>query len=145
MSKSRTTNIRAQYNAAAAFERDKNYTEAIKLYENVVKWEPLHLDAQHRLMVLYRKIKEPNKEIKIIKRAITAYRKGIESDQRDWLKRNKEKADLTRELASSLGLLATNGLPLYQNETLLKWENRLLLLEERIARSKLKKPMKKKS
>ncbi|MGN8055418.1 hypothetical protein ACTJKN_04035 [Pedobacter sp. 22163] len=145
MSKSRTTNIRAQYDVAAAFKRDKNYVDTIKLYENVVKSEPLHLDAQHRLMVLYRKIKEPNKEIKIIKRAITAYRKRIKSDQHGWLKRNKEKADLTRELASSLGLLDTNGLALYQNETLFKWENRLLLLEQRLARSKLKKPTKKNS
>lgn len=136
------TSIQADYEHALKLEKEGNLQEAALSYETIVKAKPMFVFAQHRLMIVYRKLKAKDKEIIAIKKAIIAYKKGIETRQRQWLKINKQKADLSRELAQSLGLLGTNGLPLYQDENIAKWQQRLDGLSARIANAKIKKTRK---
>jgi len=134
-----------QYTSAIELEKEKRYSEAVKIYESIVSGNPLNIDAHNRLMVLYRKLKDSAKELRTINRAVKAYQQKIESDQKLWIKSNREKAELSKQLASSLGMLNEKGQPAYENETLSKWKVRLSRLKERMAKAKLKtkRPIKK--
>src|SRR5688572_18249710 len=72
-----------------ALQKVKHYTELIKLakvyeaegelpqaaenYEQVLKQHPLEEQAYTRLMIIYRKLKEPKKELKVIIKGIDAF------------------------------------------------------------------------
>lgn len=85
------TSIQADYEHALKLEKEGNLQEAALSYETIVKAKPMFVFAQHRLMIVYRKLKAKDKEIKAIKKAIITYKKGIEARQRQWLKINKQK------------------------------------------------------
>jgi tetratricopeptide (TPR) repeat protein len=112
------------YHHGRALEGQKCYTEAAVQYAEILKMDPLHIDAGNRLMIVYRKLKAYRKELAVITKAIEAHRKHIESSQRAWIKSHQKIADLTRSLAQTLGLLDSKGLPLYENELLEKWQRR---------------------
>ena len=73
-----------------SLEKSKHYTELIKLakvfeaegdleqaaenYEKVLKQHPLEEQAYTRLMIIYRKLKEPKKELKVITKGIDAFK-----------------------------------------------------------------------
>lgn len=143
MSIRKKNSLQADYQHALKLEQDDNLKEAAAIYEAIVKAKPMFAAAQHRLMVIYRKMKASVKELKVIQRALLNYKKGMEESQRQWLKTNKQKAELSRELAESLGLLGANGLPLYHDENIEKWEKRLVLLNAKLTKAKTK-PTKKK-
>jgi tetratricopeptide (TPR) repeat protein len=47
-----------------------NYREAIRIYTNLLKAEPANPGYHQRLMILYRKLKDPKGELRVIDKAI---------------------------------------------------------------------------
>lgn len=90
-------------------------------------------------MILLRKAKSKEREVKLIKLAITAFQKSHQTKQQDWLKQNQAKADSSRELAQVLGLLEPTGLPKRDDTVIEKWQTRLYLMEYRIKNARKKK------
>ena len=127
-----------QYNAALDLEKSGDQTGAIKMYHKAVTTDAYNAHAWNRQMILYRKLKTKEDEVKLIKTAIAEYQKSIETQQQNWVQTNKAKADDTRQLAEALGLLQSNGLPLSDDTTLEKWNTRLYLLEYRIKNARKK-------
>ncbi len=143
---SRRKQIRSKEQFAAALELEKtgDTTGALKLYQKSTATDPANSHAWNRQMVLLRKAKSKEEEVKLIKLAITEFQKSHETKQQDWLKENQAKADSTRELAQVLGLLEPTGLPKSDDTIIEKWQTRLYLLEYRIKNARKKKtPIKK--
>jgi tetratricopeptide (TPR) repeat protein len=128
-----------QSEAALELEKSGDHAAAIKLYEKAAVTDPLNVQAWNRQMILYRKSRPKEDEIKLIKTAIDGYKKAAETQQQEWLNENKAKADSSRELAKVLGLLEPSGLPKSDDSTLEKWETRLYLLEYRLKNARKKK------
>ncbi|MDR6781952.1 tetratricopeptide (TPR) repeat protein [Pedobacter africanus] len=114
------------------FEQEQLYAEAAKQYEKILKGNPVHVDANNRLMIVYRKLKQYRKESVLISKAIAAHEKEIEAKQQQWIKEHSKMAELSRPLAQSLGLLNTKGLPVHENELLDKWKRRKEVVVKKI-------------
>ena len=143
---SRRKQIRSKEQFAAALELEKagDTTGALKLYQKSTATDPANSQAWNRQMILLRKAKSKEEEVKLIKLAIAALQKSHQTKQQDWLKENQAKADSTRELAHVLGLLEPTGLPKSDDNIIEKWQTRLYLVEYRIKNARKKKtPIKK--
>ncbi|MDN3588806.1 hypothetical protein QWY86_19145 [Pedobacter aquatilis] len=130
------------FKEAKALESTKDLNDLPRVasfYEKLIKLNPLHIDANNRLMVVYRKLGESTKEVKIIKSAIKSYQDNIDKDRNEWIKENKAKAAASSKLAETMGLIDIKGKPVYENEILSGWKNRLMLLQSRISKSKATK------
>jgi len=144
MSRRKQIRSKEQFAAALELERAGDNAAALKLYRKSATTDPANSHAWNRQMVLLRKTKSKEDEVKLIKLAIAEYRKSYETKQQDWLKENRAKADSTRELAHVLGLLEPTGLPKSDDTIIGKWQNRLYLLEYRIKNAREKKTQLKK-
>lgn len=120
------------YLQGQSLEQEKSYAEAARQYEKILKSNPIHIDANNRLMIVYRKLKEYKKEFALIIKAISAHEKRIEENQRQWIKEHSKMATLSRPLAKSLGLLTTKGLPVQENELLDRWKRRKAILSKKL-------------
>ncbi|RYE53205.1 MAG: tetratricopeptide repeat protein, partial [Sphingobacteriales bacterium] len=132
------------YHAARDLEKSGDHAGAIKLYQKAVKTDPLNIQAWNRQMILYRKSKSREDEVRLIKTAISEYKKQTEGLQQQWLQENKAKVESSRDLAKVLGLVESNGTPLSNDTILEKWQTRLYLLGYRLknARKKTSKKLK---
>lgn len=144
MSRRKQIRSKEQFAAALELERAGDNAAALKLYQKSAITDPANSHAWNRQMVLLRKTKSKEAEVKLIKLAIAEYQKSHETKQQDWLKENRAKADSTRELAHVLGLLESSGLPKRDDTIIEKWQTRLYLLEYRIKNARKKKTSSKK-
>ncbi|QNN42938.1 hypothetical protein [Pedobacter roseus] len=144
MSRRKQIRSKEQFAAALELERAGDNSAALKLYRKSAITDPANSHAWNRQMVLLRKTKSKEDEVRLIKLAIAEYRKSHETKQQDWLKENQAKADSTRELAHVLGLLEPTGLPKSDDTIIGKWQTRLYLLEYRIKNARKKKTSSKK-
>jgi tetratricopeptide (TPR) repeat protein len=58
---------------AKAYEAEGELESAAENYEQVIKQHPLEEQAYSRLMIIYRKLKEPKKELKVINKGLDAF------------------------------------------------------------------------
>jgi len=113
-------------------ERDGQLKDAVKQYLLVLKRNPAHIEANNRLMMVYRRLHEYSKEILLIKDAVMALELEKEQQQGRYINDHPEKARDTRELALTLGLLGKKGLPLVENEAVLRWQKRLPVIQKKL-------------
>jgi tetratricopeptide (TPR) repeat protein len=121
--KKRTSNRLILVEAKEAESQGDN-DRAVTLYQQAVKNDPLEEQAWQRLMVLHRKQKDYNGELKIINLALKAYETHSREVQQQWLQKNKKAAPLIKSLAKSLGLMNSNGVMIDHNPILDKWIHR---------------------
>lgn len=117
-------------------EKEGDLKTAEKLYQQVLKTDPAIYQAYDRLMIIYRRQKDSQKEIEIIKLATDNFKNNYLERQRVWIEKNEIAAGLSRDLAISLGLMDKDGLPLTSDPLLIKWDKRLTLLEKRMEKKK---------
>ena len=139
MATRKTIKSEQHYHAARDLEKLGDQAGAVQLYQKAVKTDPLNVHAWNRQMVLYRKSKSREEEIKLIETAISEYKKEAETHRQNWLKENETKVESSRELAKVLGMLEANGMPVNDDTALEKWRTRLYLLEYRLKNSRKKK------
>lgn len=140
----RKSTIHSRLRAAQQTEKQGELTVALALYAKVTASAPLQAEAWHRQMVILRRLKRPQQELQLIKKAISAYRKGNTDAQRDWINTNRDKVENSRALAQTLGLIDEEGLPNNSDQVTDKWTQRLMLLETRLKNAE-KRSAKKKS
>jgi len=123
-------------------EKDGDLKAAEKLYLKVLKTSSSTSIAYDRLMIIYRRQKDSRKEVEIIKQAIANFKTNYLERQKGWIERNEIAAGLSKDLAISLGLMDKEGLPVFPDPLLVKWQNRLVLLEKRMEKGKRAKKVK---
>jgi tetratricopeptide (TPR) repeat protein len=112
---------------AQAHEREGELKEAAAAYEKLLKKKPLNEAVYNRLMMLYRQLKEYEKELKVIKHGIAAFE--------DLYKKKSPGAKVARlsaALARSTGLVDKKGKDVYEPGPLGRWRKRKAIVEKRL-------------
>ena len=111
---------------AEQLEAEDKLEEAAKVYELVIKSKPLDEHPYNRLMIIYRKLKQPKDELRVIKFAIAAFEaKYIKKS------RSKKLTDLSNALMKSSGLANSKGKLMVYPEPIGKWMKRKELVEKK--------------
>jgi tetratricopeptide (TPR) repeat protein len=109
------------------------WKEAAAVYEKMIKLHTLEERAYDRLMIAYRKLKDPAKELKAIKAGIAAFE--------ELYKKNKKTPDrkviqISRALQKATGLLDKKGASLYHPEPINRWLKRKAVVEKLLKKKK---------
>jgi tetratricopeptide (TPR) repeat protein len=112
---------------AEKLEAEGKLEEAAKLYEAVIRTATLDEHPYNRLMIIYRKLKQPKDELRVIKTAIASF-------ESKYIKRSRSKklTDLSNALMRSSGLTNAKGKLLVYPEPIGKWMKRKQLLEKKM-------------
>ncbi|MET0393458.1 MAG: hypothetical protein ABW019_09975 [Chitinophagaceae bacterium] len=102
---------------------------AARAYEKVIRLDRLHEFAYNRLMIIYRKLKEYQKELKVIDAGIAAYQTFFASHKK---KKSKKITDLSLRLSKAAGLTDKKGNSLYAPEPVGRWKKRKAVVEKRL-------------
>lgn len=113
---------------AAEKEREGEIEEAIALYEKLLKTTRLNEKIYDRLMILYRKNKNPEKELGVINKAIAAF----ESHYSKPKKYSKKIIALSSRLEKATGLTDKKGNSLFEPQPLRRWKKRKKTVEKRL-------------
>ena len=125
--------IKELFERARSFEAEGNYDKAIKYYTAIIKKKPMNEAAYNRLMILYRKLKEYQKEITVIDQAIEIF----ESEARSGDKQVEGKiGKLSLSLGRLTGLIDKKGKSLYDPEPVASWKKRKQLAKKRLKTKK---------
>jgi len=126
----------------AAEEEAKGNTEgAIRYYEEAIKDERADEMPYNRLMILYRKEKKYNDELRVINKGIKVftqfYKKSIAKTAK-----GKKLSDLSEAFMMSAGLKDRKGTLVYQPEPIGRWMKRKEIASRKIQdpRSKIQEP-----
>ena len=102
---------------------------AIKNYLSILRKEQLNSAVYNRLMIVYRKQKEYQKEAELIKKAIEIYEAYYAKHQPS---HSAKVTSLSRALAISTGLADRKGKGLYNPEPIATWKKRLFNLKKKL-------------
>ena len=120
-----------------AHAKDKEATgewkEAATLYEKLIKIHPLEEKAYDRLMIAYRKLKEPRKELNAIKTGIAEFEQLYKKSKKT---PDKKVIHISKALEKAMGLLDRKGASLYQPEPIGRWLKRKAMVEKLLKKKK---------
>jgi len=125
--------LKTRMEEARQLEKDEKYADALKIYRALTRRKHLNAEAYSRMMIILRRQKKYQDELEVIQRAIAAAEKAIGANQQAFDAKDPEAVDLGRKLATSLGLLDDEGLPVYEEPQLQAWRKREAVVEKRLA------------
>lgn len=114
---------------ARQLESAGDLEQAAKAYEKVILSDRLNEPAYNRLLVIYRKLKDYVKELKVIDKGIAAYEKLYAAK-----KKSKAITDLSKKLSKAVGLADKKGNSLYAPEPVARWRKRRGVVVKRLGR-----------
>lgn len=111
--------------------------EPLEDYKEDVEKGIINALPYDRLMVHYRKEKDLQSELKVIKKGISAFKKHYADLQKTAVKKKKGKIqELSRMFSKSAGLTDKKGNELYLPEPLPKWIRRQETVEQKLKKKK---------
>jgi two-component SAPR family response regulator len=113
-------------------EENNELENAAKLYARAIKAEPHDEQAYNRLMIIYRKLRWYEEELKIIKKGIAAFEELYQKKSERLFGKNEKVARLSNALAKSLGQRGKKTEALYLPEPIPKWMKRQKLVEKKL-------------
>jgi len=111
-------------------EATQDWKESEQLYQQVLQIDPHNEAAYNRLMIVYRKQKEWNKEWQTVKKAISSFEEMYAETAKTT--DNKKVASLSRSLLKLTGLADKKGKPVYLPGPLAKWKRRKTTLDKKL-------------
>lgn len=121
---------RACIEMAATLEKSDELDEAIKVYQKCIQLKKADEYAYSRLMILYRKKKAYQKELAIIREAITAFEKLYNPVSTK--NGNQFIRKISNAILKSTGLSDKKGKTVFKPQPILRWQKRALLLQKRV-------------
>jgi tetratricopeptide (TPR) repeat protein len=115
---------------AKFLEKMGELSKAAAAYEMVTKQHPKNEFAYDRLMIIYRKMKEYDKELAVINRAIKVYRQSLSA--RSKLNSNRKLVTLSKSLLRSLKMVDEKGEAIYDAEPVARWKKRKTVVENKL-------------
>jgi tetratricopeptide (TPR) repeat protein len=106
---------------AVEWERDGELELAAETWQKIIKSNPHDGRAYDRLMIIYRKLKDYEKEIKTINTAINSFEKSFREKQPTY---SKKIASISKALSKATGLSDKKGNNIYQPNELARWKKR---------------------
>lgn len=119
--------------AQAREAEDSSPEEAVRLYHDVLKKDPLHVRAYDRLMILYRKEKDYKKELSLINSGIRTFEKLYNNHPG---KHSKKISEISNKLNKAFHLVDKKGNSLYAPEPVGRWQKRRAVVEKKLNKSK---------
>ena len=113
---------------ATGLEREGELAAAAEAWNKVRIAHPLRAKSYDRLMIIYRKLKEYDKELKVINSAISAFHKKHKEQQISF---PRKITVLSKALLKATGLADKKGNNIYRPGEVEKWEKRKELLLKR--------------
>ena len=113
---------------ALQHEQQQDWKKAIEIYEKILQKSPANDKALQRLMIIYRKQKEPAKEIKVIDSAIAAFEALTKSHSHH--SGNRKIINLSRSILKSVGQMDI--------EPIATWKKRRNMAENLLKKSRKK-------
>ena len=118
---------------AKAKEAAGEWKDAAAVYEELIKLHPLEEKAYDRLMIAYRKLKEPKKELLAIKTGIDSFEELYKKSKKT---PDKKVIRISKVLQKSMGLLDKKGESLYRPEPIGRWVKRKAVVEKQLKKKK---------
>jgi hypothetical protein len=118
---------------AKEFEAAGELKKAESLYRKVIKAGPHNELPYNRLMIIYRKQKEPGKELAIVKKAISAFEDMYAPSIRQV--KSKKVSTLSNAFLQATGLTDKKGKLLHLPEPWARWNRRKALVEKKLKKS----------
>jgi hypothetical protein len=109
------------------------WKDAASLYEKVIKLHPLEEKAYDRLMIAFRKIKDPKKELQAIRSGIDAFEELYKKSKKT---PDKKVIQISRALEKATGLTDKKGESLYRPEPIGRWLKRKAVVEKQLKKKK---------
>ncbi|TMI75790.1 MAG: hypothetical protein E6H09_00150 [Bacteroidetes bacterium] len=119
------------FEEAKEAEASENWKTAEAYYQEIIKTDPHNEAAYNRLMIVYRKQKEWNKELQVVKKAIAEWEEFYGTVGK---KQNSKVSRLSNSFLKVAGLADKKGKPLYLPGPLAKWKKRKATLEKKVAK-----------
>lgn len=113
-------------------EGNNELEKAAKIYERALKMEPHEEQSYNRLMIIYRKLRLYENELKIIKKGIAAFEELYQKKSERLLGKNQSVARLSNALAKSLGQKGKKTETSYSPEPIAKWMKRQKVVEKKL-------------
>ncbi|MFC3198051.1 hypothetical protein ACFOET_10565 [Parapedobacter deserti] len=126
--------VKTRMDEARSWEKAGKNADALKLYRGSARGKHLNAEAYNRMMIILRKQKKYDAELKVIRQATTAVERAISTGQQAIGDKDQESAALSRKLAASLGLLNDKGLPVYEEPQLVAWRKREATVTKKLAK-----------
>ena len=123
--------IMDDWQRARQFEQEGEWEKAIRIYQRLLKTQPLNEKLYDRLMIIYRKTKNYQKEKEIITTAIRVYEKFYKENERTAV--TKKVAVISKALLKSLQMMDEKGRPSPQREPVKRWTKRKQWLQNRLS------------
>jgi tetratricopeptide (TPR) repeat protein len=111
-------------------ESAKDWEEAEKIYQRILKRDNHNLHAFQRLMIVYRKQKSFHEELAIINKAIDAFGKLYMPKAAH----SKRVQTLSAKINKAFGMVDRKGNSLYEPGPVATWKKRKLLVEKRLGK-----------
>ena len=118
---------------AKGAEAAADWKQAEALYQEVIKIDPHNEAAYNRLMIVYRKQKEWNREWQTVKKAISSFEDMYAESTKTT--ENKKIARLSHSLLKLTGLADAKGKPIYLPGPLAKWKRRKATLDKKLKKA----------
>jgi len=106
---------------ARELEKEGEFEKAVPLYKRMIKMHYRREYSYQRLMIVYRKLGEYQKELEVIEDAIREFSKFLFQSGRN---HGKKIETLSRKLSISTGLAGRGGDNLHQPQPISSWQTR---------------------
>jgi hypothetical protein len=118
-------------------EKERAFEDAAKVYEKLLGLRPHDEKIYDRLMIVYRKLNDPKKELGVIKKGIASFESIHQSVRRPVI--SKKVMQLSKALLRATGLADKRGKPLFDREPVARWKKRKALVEKKYLKQKKNK------
>lgn len=133
--------IEQRNNTGKQAEQKSDLEAAIKAYEENIREEYTDSFAFERLMIIYRKLKQPKHELRVIKKGISVFTKFNEGQMKASVTARKNKKhliELSNLFMTKAGLKDKKGNSTHLPEPINKWVKRKTLIEKKINAARAK-------
>lgn len=114
---------------AERFEKNDELEAAAKLYLQYLRKLPASEYAFSRLMIIYRKQRNREKELEIIGRGIKTFQEIFRKTMK--VSPTRKTVEISKKLLKAMGMADSKGIELNEREPLRKWKKRKELLERK--------------
>lgn len=117
---------------AVQHEREGEFDAAAKAYHKFLSAHPYNIEIYDKLMRLHRDLKEYEKELAVINKAIHIFEKRYKERKPSY---NPKITSLSKALLKATGLADPKGNNVYQPPELVKWNKRKLTVLKRLGKT----------
>lgn len=125
--------------AAGLLEKNSQLSEAAAIYQKIFGRDPNNQKAMDRLLVIYRKLKDYQKELAVLNQAIEAYKEGQKAARDKWIHSHPQAASASRSMLRQMGKEGDSVLGLGAPPIIERWIKRKDLVTGKITGKKRKK------